>query len=144
MSTSSDDARTAIAFLIAPLAVPLLAALYLRPSLDDFGTGLVLVFSAAAAYAGSFVLGLPIYRFLCTRKLTAFWIAPVLGFIVGAIMWYVTLALFGLSLGNRVTSVISDLGNPGGLSEALQLGGLSGAVVGTILWLIARPDRRAQ
>jgi hypothetical protein len=143
MSTSSNAPRTAIAFLVAPLAVPLLAALYLRTSLDDFGTGLALVFSAAVAYAGSFVLGLPIYRFLCARKLTAFWIAPVVGFIAGAAMMYATHALIALMLGG-MSSVVSEIGDPRAFSDAVRLGGASGAAVGMILWLIARPDRWAK
>src|SRR5262249_51178478 len=69
------------------------------------------------------------YLFLRARKLTAFWIAPTVGFIVGAATWCATFALFGLSLK---------------FAHVLEGGGLLGGVVGTILWLIARPDRQTQ
>jgi hypothetical protein len=87
-----------------------------------------LVVSWFVGYVGAFALGLPLYRYLQARNLTAFWIAPIVGFIIGVMMWCATCALFG-SLN---------------LPEALKCGGLAGAVVGTILWLIARPDRQIQ
>ncbi len=118
--------RTMAAFYVAPLAVPLITALYLASRGGPEGVeATVVVVSALVAYAGTFALGVPLYLFLRVRNLTAFWIAPVFGFIVGAIVMF-------LLVGRDVSPA------------NLQFGGLCGAVVGTILWLIARPDRRAQ
>ena len=132
MNTTWDDARTPIAFIFAPLAVPVLVALYLRWSADSLIYGLILVGSLFIAYIGTFLLGFPIYRILVARKLTAFWLAPVVGFIVGT-----TVLLM-------VQAVTVRARAPDMLDVASQFGGSLGAVVGTIIWLIARPDRQAQ
>jgi hypothetical protein len=128
-----EDARTPIAFLIAPLAVPFLMTWYLRPSLADLDSLIAVVVSEFVAYISAFVLGIPVYRFLYMRKLTAFWIAPVVGFVVGTIVMSV---LFWLSF------AATDLARPDLFRNALRFGGVSGAVVGAIHWMIARPDRR--
>jgi hypothetical protein len=124
-----SEARTPVAFLVAPVAVPLVAPWLFAPWLAEINLGLALAVSWFVGYVGAFALGLPIYRYLLARKLTAFWIAPLVGFVIGAIMWCATFALFGWTLN---------------LPEALAGGGLVGALVGTILWLIARPDRQIQ
>lgn len=129
MSKSRWNAqRTPIAFLLAPLAVPLIWTVYVASSAPNGSTspglafqGFFLVFSISAlcTYIGVIVFGVPIYLFLRAYGLTAFWIAPVVGFMAGALM----LSIFGAT-------------------PALMVGGPLGAVVGTILWLIARPDLR--
>jgi hypothetical protein len=120
-----NDVRTPIAFLVAPAAVPLIFVAYStftgQPDAADaflFGGSLIV------SYGATWAIGVPLYLFLRAQKVTTFVIAPALGFILGAAMMYVL-------LGRHMSS-----GN-------LQFGGLSGAVVGTILWLIARPDRQA-
>jgi uncharacterized membrane protein YidH (DUF202 family) len=60
------DLRTPIAFLVAPLVIPIVMT-WLRPSLADLDTGLALVVSMLAAYIGIFVIGLPIYLYLQMR-----------------------------------------------------------------------------
>ena len=124
-----DGARTPIAFLIAPFAVPFMVAFYeswhLRWPSGDFAFGLTAVISLFIAYAGTFLSGLPLYLFLRAQKITAFVLAPVFGLIVGSLAAC-------LLQGRDLTS------------DFLQLGALSGAVVGAILWLIARPDRPTQ
>lgn len=128
--------RTLIAFLVAPLVVPLIMAVYAmymvhveinRPGWHTLDTGAVLqaiawvaFFPAIYAYVGVILFGVPAYRFLTARKLTAFWIAPVVGFLSGGT---VMLPMFGAI-------------------PAVLIGGPLGAVVGTVLWLIDRPDRR--
>ena len=129
-NTTWNDARTSIAFCVAPLAVPIVAALYLGWSPDSLIYGLVLVGSLFIAYVGTFLLGLPIYRILVARKLTAFWLAPVVGSIVGTTVLLVFQAV--------------TLSAPDIEGVALKFGGSLGAVVGTIIWLIARPDRQAR
>ena len=81
--------------LVAPLVVPLIMAVYAmymvhveinRPGWHTLDTGAVLqaiawvaFFPAIYAYVGVILFGVPAYRFLTARKLTAFWIAPVVG-----------------------------------------------------------------
>jgi hypothetical protein len=134
--------RPVIAFLVAPLVVPL----FLLPSLysgmpDKFWFAVTLIVATITAYAGTFFLGLPAYLFLRARKWTAFWIAPVLGFIAGSLAYCVFVVLFGLSLGSSLSSVMSDFSNVSGLRDLLWPIGPEGAAVGSLLWLIARPDR---
>jgi len=80
------------------------------------------VIIAFNAYASTFIIGAPVYLFLRARGLTAFWIAPAIGFAVGIL---VTAPIFGMQL---AATVVGPLG----------------AAVGAVLWLIDRPDRRAQ
>jgi hypothetical protein len=39
------------------------------------------------AYAGTFLVGLPAYLFLRKKKWTAFWVAPIAGFVVATATW---------------------------------------------------------
>ena len=117
--------RTMIAFCVAPIAVPLIAAVYLAstsPPGDNL-SAFVVVVSALVAYAGTFLLGVPLYLFLRSQNASAFLIAPVFGFVAGALVMFVM-------LGRDMSS------------GTLLFGCLSGAAVGAILWLIARPDLR--
>jgi hypothetical protein len=95
----------------------------------------VLGVSVLVAYAGTFVFGVPAYLVLRAWRLTAFWIAPITGFVAGWLAWHLAFALFAVALGNS-PSEVSDSG-----SDAARIGGLSGAIIGAIIWLIARPDR---
>lgn len=134
--------RPAIAFLVAPLAVPILLVPYLNSLMPaQFWFVVALCFSAITAYAGTFLFGIPAYLFLQARKWTAFWIAPVLGFIAAGLAWTAFAALFGLSLGSDLSGVKRVLSNVSGLRDVLWPFGPLGAVVGSLLWLIARPDR---
>jgi hypothetical protein len=132
--------RSVIAFLIAPLAVPLLYGAWAGlHGLANDGPWppprieIVLGFAAMFTYAGTVVFGIPACLFLRARKLTAFWLAPVVGFVAGAIMncIFVTLVIPSAPLANV-------------LLGSLEIGGPLGAVVGAIFWLIARPDRQAE
>jgi hypothetical protein len=82
--------RTMIAFYVAPLAVPLILLVHPAPMAQN---GHVPVFGLIFAYPSAFLLGMPIYLFLCARRLTAFWIAPIPGFAVGAILMCVVFFL---------------------------------------------------
>ena len=130
--------RTPIAFLVAPLAVPFIFGAYYQ-SFDPptSGQGLfraILSVSAIVAYLGVIIFGVPIYRLLQKHKLTAFWIAPLVGFIVGAIVYM----LLAVPLG-----VPAVIGNAEASAAAFKFAAPAGAAVGAILWLIARPDRQA-
>lgn len=134
------DERTPIAFLVAPLAVPLLigiqtayhtlandAALHTELFLILLGT------VALVAYGGVIIFGIPAYLLLRARKLTAFWLAPAIGFIVGAMVHAASFAF-----------IVPSMPPANMLLGAVKFGGPLGAVVGAILWLIARPDRQTQ
>jgi hypothetical protein len=122
--------RTKLAFLLAPLALPLICVAYglvwelpADAPLPELirGVAFTAAILAAGAYLGIFILGAPIYFVLRGCNHTAFWIAPVAGFIAGGMMF---VPLFGV------------LG--------MGMGGPPGALVATVFWLIARPDRQAQ
>ena len=138
MSTPSWDAvRTPIAFLVAPLAVPFLLTALLQPppGVVQYWLWPVQFYSAVVAYAGVVIFGVPIFLLLRKRKLTAFWISPLAGFMVGAIMIYILVAI---PLGVRAV-----LGDHEMFAFAIKFAATPGAVVGAILWVIARPDLRA-
>lgn len=124
-----DDVRGWVAFGIAPLAVPIVMAIG-----AGFGAApqsmvaAIAFYSLAFSYLGTLLFGVPIYLLLRAYKLTEFWLAPVAGFVAGFAMIYLVTWTFGSGAeGNR----------PGFAA------GLCGAVVGTLLWLIARPDRQS-
>jgi hypothetical protein len=134
--------RTLIALLVAPLVVPILLFAYLRGLLTtNFWLAFGLLISVVVAYIGMVVLGVPAYLFLRARGWTSFWVAPVLGFAVGAVMWLVFSAAFALALDQGIAGVRSSLSDPGTLSGVLWPGGIVGAAVGVAFWLIARPGR---
>jgi hypothetical protein len=134
--------RPVIAFLVAPLVVPLFLLPSLVPGMSDgFWFATTLIVATFTAYAGTVIFGVPAYLFLRARKWTSFWFAPVLGFIGGVLAYCVFIALFGLSLGHSLSSVMATFSNANGLRDLLWPIGPEGAVVGSLLWLIARPDR---
>jgi hypothetical protein len=145
--------RSRIAFLVAPLWVPLVmipvASLYLfsRPNQGPWvviSTVLGMVFG----YGGTLAFGLPAFAILRSRQRTAFWIAPVLGFVIGAVTWQIFLAFFALMMSDGHLSLVvhgirQSFNDPVQLLFAAAPGSL-GALVGATLWLIARPDRPAE
>lgn len=134
--------RTLIAFYIAPLVVPLLLALTPRElSGTDLSDRLSVVVGAFVAYAGVWAIGGPAYLFLRARRWTSFWLAPLLGFAIGAVMWLVFGVLFGLSLGHSLAGALSLTAQPNFSRGILWPGGVTGAATGIVFWLIARPDR---
>jgi hypothetical protein len=129
-----NDRRTIVAFLVAPLAAPLLAILQLleiRPPADELGIAIASTTLSYAlfSYIGTVLLGIPVYRFLCARNLTAFWMAPAVGLLAGAAV----LVILSLSF-----NLIADITV---LTGVVLAGGIYGAPVGVLLWLIARTDR---
>ena len=135
--------RAMLAFLFAPLVVPAMWLAYFLIAFPLRGpgpvgpalAGLFLFASLFASYAylGTFLLGLPLYLLARARGWTAIWTAALGGFIAGALLIFATLTS-GKPFGPAITT--------GGTMLALVLGGPAGAAVGTVLWLIARPDLR--
>jgi hypothetical protein len=103
---------------------------------------LLIVGGAGIAYVFSFLLGVPAYLFLRARRLTDFWIAPAAGAIAAVVVWYAFAAFLAISL-SGLSRLSSRLADPEVARIAIFFM-LSGAVVGTIFWLIARPDRQSE
>jgi hypothetical protein len=101
-----------------------------------------LTIGTIVAYAGVLILGVPAYYLLRSRGWTAFWIAPLLGLLIGGIMWLAFSAMFALSLDEGIWGVRLALTDFGTLRGVIWPGGVIGAAVGTTLWFIARPDQR--
>jgi hypothetical protein len=119
--------RFPIALLVAPLAAPVVVLLLMGAPLfhPDGYVALFAGIATAVAYFGTMLFGLPLFAFFVGRGRTEFWIAIICGFAVGAIAMGLVWAILGFAV-------------PAGM---LIIGGLSGAAVGTVLWLITRPDR---
>lgn len=137
--------RSVIAFVVAPLSVPLVVSIcwFVR----DPGIGgviaTIIAVSAILTYTGTFAFGIPAFLFLRSRNLTAFWIAPITGFIIGATMSTIVTASYMVGLGGSLQDAINEIHEELTKSQSL-LGwpGLLGTIVGVTLWLIARPDRK--
>ncbi|RUW45528.1 hypothetical protein EOA32_33895 [Mesorhizobium sp. M1A.F.Ca.ET.072.01.1.1] len=135
--------RSAVAFFTAPLAVPLLMLPWLLSGHLAVGWILTaMVIAALLSYAGTLALGMPVYFFLGARGLTAFWIAGIAGYVIGAIMWLVFSVLFPLSLDQGFAGVQFAVTDLRSLKGVLWPGGVLGAIVGMLFWVIARPDRQ--
>jgi hypothetical protein len=137
-----DGGRVVLAFCVAPLGYPAtMAVLSLLNGWPPSALPSIAWSFLPISYVATTLIGVPLYRLLCVRNLTAFWIAPVAGFVVGASLSTFVYSLatfgFGLNLPLREGGVVSIKA----LAGLLQNGGLSGATVGVFLWLIARPDR---
>jgi hypothetical protein len=135
--------RPFIAFLVAALAVPIFVAVagYSPGVSNDTGYAVTVSVSAVISFNAVFFLGVPVYSFLLARKWTAFWIAPLVGFIVATVVWCVFIILLVLAFSNGRSDLLSDLAEIHLLRALVWPIGPIGAVVGALLWLIARPDR---
>ena len=136
--------RTANAFFIAPLWVPIGVAIYaglylMQPSdMVTFYT----VIAAVFGYAATFVLGCPAFLLLRSLGLTALWISVVFGFAIGVLAWISFVFLFAVSLGYSIPSAALQARKVFDSDHIILLGsGFLGIFVGLTLWLIARPDR---
>ena len=129
----TEIGRLALGFAIAPLAGPILlgGAFLLEGARMDLGFVILLAATTTISFGGALVLGLPAYLFLRTRRWTAFWIAPLVGFMVAMVTWCTFLLLASGKLPE-----LSEM-----LDMAWRLIGPIGGVAGALLWLIARPDR---
>jgi hypothetical protein len=123
-----DTLRFTIGFLIAPLAIPVIEfRVWERPALPAELLWLAFL-GIIVAYAGTFVFGIPAYCLLRARKWTAFWFAPLAGFIVAGLTWW----LLGL---------LTPLRGGTGFLGVLWPYGPLGALVASLLWLMAWFER---
>ena len=133
--------RQVVAFFVAPVVVPVTIFAYLaNTNLAPFWVGTSTIIGAITVYVGALIFGVPAYLFLRARKWTFFGVAPAVGFAVGALMWLVFGAVFALLLDRGLSGVQFVFTDRQMLSGTIWPGGVLGAVVGTIFWLIARPD----
>jgi hypothetical protein len=134
--------RSVLAFVIAPLAALLILLPYIRSlTTTSSSSSFALVISAVMTYGGAIIFGLPIYLFLRAHHWAKFWIAPIVGFIVGAATWLTFSILFVLSLGEGMFGVRLVLSDVNILRGVVWPGGLTGVSIGILFWLIARPDK---
>lgn len=129
--------RFAIAFLVAPFAIP---AIYfrlweLRPMFLELPA---LFLYTTMAYAGTFLFGIPIYLFLYARKWTAFWLAPIAGFVVAGLTWCLIGIVMVSVFGRRL---LDDPGYLYWLRYVVWPYGPVGALVASSLWVMARLER---
>jgi hypothetical protein len=139
--------RVRFAFIVAPLAFPAVMALLFAltnpwPDALLFAPW-VAVSYLPLSYIAVLAVGVPVYRFLCARNLTAFWVAPVAGFVAGTAACITLFFLAVVTLGFHLSPIGKDLTVITVLPGAFLIGGLPGAAIGTIVWLIARPDRQS-
>ena len=134
--------RHKVAFLIAPLAVPLFVLVWSLTGHLALGWRLTVVAIAAfLSYSGTLAFGVPAYYLLKARKLTAAWIAGTAGFAIGALMWLVFLVIFPLSLDQGFSGIRRGLADFHIVTDIAWPGGVLGMIVGVLFWVIARPDR---
>ena len=124
-----ERVRTRIAFLVAPLAAFPMIGLWTSPGTQSQDGGIFFAIVVGITYFGTLVFGVPLYCFLRERNITAFVLAPTSGAVIGAFMMGFVWFLGGMFV----------FPTP---AEFLAFGGACGAVVGTLIWVIARPDRR--
>ena len=119
--------RPTVAFLVAPLTVPIL---YLATALafGGFVSFDLAVFGAEVAYAAALLGGLPLHIVLSRLGWVSLHDYMVFGFVLGA------------------GSVLVGEHAPIEFAALMQAGlaALCGAVAGAVFWLVARPDRRGQ
>jgi hypothetical protein len=102
---------------------------------------LVALISLAFSYLGTLLFAPLAYLLLRAIKQTAFWPSPIAGFVGGVGMMCIFFVVLPLSLGHDLTLIFARF-DYGLFKEAVEFGGLPGGAVGSLLWLIARPDRQ--
>ncbi len=140
-----------MAFLIAPLWVPLSAVLSATGKAFDGSSQVISIetyevatIAAIVGYSGALLLGLPVFLLLRSRRMTAFYMAPLAGFLIAIL----AMELFGFALsivlGATLERALLSVLEPPYSLYSLTLSvkpGLVGALVGSTLWLICRPDQ---
>lgn len=143
--------QTLAAFLIAPLWVPVLMVLFMPYKVCDGSPQMfctesydVVILSLIVAYSGMILFGLPSILLLRSFRKTNFFIAPFVGFVVAAFFWVLLQVAIGVAMGAAPTVAITSLADNFTSSSALLVflwPCLSGVLVGSTYWIIARPDR---
>lgn len=119
--------RPTVAFLVAPLTVPILYLVAAR-AFGGFVSFDLAVFAGEIAYAAALIGGLPLHIVLSKLGWVSLHDYMVFGLVLGA------------------GSVLIGEHAPVEFSALMQAGlaAVCGAVAGGIFWLVARPDRRGR
>ena len=138
--------RSQVAFLIAPLWVPLQVTLFSAsftiPTRSQFHWVVVAgLLSAAVAYLGTYGLGLPLFIFLKSRNWTALLVAIISSAFIGAVTYLIAVACFAIYLGEDTQWVVAKLLANLEQMFPLVVPGFQGALVGSTIWAISRPDK---
>jgi hypothetical protein len=131
--------RPGLAFLIAPLWVPLIVTLYAAfVSRLETWVPLATIISLLFAYAGTLLFGVPTYLLLRRWPLALLVAGLLVGFGAGVMMWNAFFVLFGLSLGHSLQTIATTFSGID-LQEHLYWSrrtGTLGSLVGLTLWFI--------
>lgn len=120
-----NTARMPTGLLVAALASPMIVGLIFAPVIP--GTE----FSPFLTYPVTLIISVAVFRIMRELNLTKLWIVVVAGCAIGL----ATLLIFAILSTNPSNTLVAQYG------FASVVFVLSGAVVGAIFWLIARPDR---
>ena len=133
--------RTVIAFIVAPLWVPVAAGVvaYTFEPTDRLSVAVDMLYNAFVAYLGAFALGLPAFLFLRSRKMTTFWIATLSGCIIGGV-WGAMFTTGLIFYFGGIGAIQKLFGGNGNLVQMSLSPALLGMIVGATVWLIVRPD----
>jgi hypothetical protein len=140
--------RLIAALLVAPLCVPLMVASHAllltfqhrdHPEIH-YLDAMSLAVWAVLSYGSTLLLGLPLLLFLRWLGLSGLWVAGVVGFFVGTLIWLLAALWYLVAHGVDVRHLARLIVDPGLLHLLWPCGAL-GAAVGVTFWLIARPDR---
>ena len=125
-----------LGFLIAPFAIP---AIELRVWHGPWTAEMWAFFlwAAYAAYFGTFIFGIATYLVLRARKWTAFWLAPIAGFTVAGLTWW----FVGIVTPFREGGFFDLQSHLDWLQRALWPYGPLGAVVASLVWVMARQEK---
>lgn len=143
--------RTFLAFLIAPLCVPVLTVMSATGAASDGPRMFIHVdayelasIGAIVGYSGTLLFGMPAFLLLRSYRVTAFFVAPLVGAMLAIVTFTVAAFVVALLLGvaplQALLTILEGLHSPAELIKP----GLIGAVVGSCFWIIARPDRTSQ
>jgi hypothetical protein len=130
--------RFAIAYVVAVLAIPVVDWRLWDPNLPHYAFFIVLVYCPITT-VGALAFALPIYGLVQQWGWTAFWVAPIAGFVAATLIWlFVQVAMLGL-FGEVY---LHDRGYIDWLRGILWPYGPLGAAMASLLWIWAWLERR--
>lgn len=136
--------RETKAFWLAPLWIPSITSLLVAtrvPSSERLEiVPFVAIFSAIFAYAGAFVMGLPVYRILQRRHRSSPLAVAAAGFAIGVLTAAAALLLLSFAVGFGLRGIELAFEEPARAQITIVImPGLLGALVGLTAWRIIHP-----